>query len=89
MLEEQDRLKFYRNRPVVSEGGHEKLTPGVDLNLHNFPDRVDDNEDRDVGGVMDGELAHRVGVRQVLLYLQTGVAARSGGFRQASPKLLR
>lgn len=70
MLEEQDLVTGYQNRPVGSEGGQEHLTSGADLNVDILSKSVDDDNDWDFDGAVDGKYAQHIGMKPKLLDLQ-------------------
>lgn len=55
-------MSSYRDSPVVLEGSQGSLAHGVDSNIDNLPQVVDDNENWDFDGAIGGKSTQRVGV---------------------------
>lgn len=81
MLDEQDRVSGYRNRPVASERAQENITSAANPNIDNLLKGVDDDDDLDFDGAIDVESAQRDCVKRYLQDLQTSVGRRNERFR--------
>lgn len=69
MFEEQYCVTVFRDSTLASVGGQWNLTPGADADIDNLSEAVDDDDDWDVNGAIDGEPAQRICVKRKFLDL--------------------
>lgn len=57
---EQDCVMRYHNSPVASNGAQGKLTTGADSNIDRLPEAIDDIDNLEFEGPIEGESSQRV-----------------------------
>lgn len=70
ILEEKARVMGYRDGPVASEETHGYLKSGADIIFEKLPKGVEDDDDWDFDGAIDGESAQDVDIKRKLQDLQ-------------------